>query len=40
MVFTLVNGQRTVDQIKAQVHLPDQVVEDVLTTLHNLGVIE
>jgi hypothetical protein len=40
MVFTLVNGQRTVDQIKAQVNLPAQVVEDVLEALRNLGVIE
>jgi|ERR1051326_6366667 hypothetical protein len=40
MVFTLVNGQRTVEQIKAQVHVPAEVVEESLATLHNLGVIE
>jgi hypothetical protein len=40
MVYTLVNGQRTVDQIKAQVHVPAEVVDDVLATLHNLGAIE
>lgn len=40
MVYTLVNGQRTVDQIKAQVHVPAEIVDDVLATLHNLGAIE
>ncbi len=40
MVFALVNGQRTVEQIKTQVHVPAEVVEEALTTLRNLGIIE
>ncbi len=40
MVFTLVNGQRTVEQLKAQVHVPAGIVEEALATLHQLGVIE
>lgn len=40
MVFTLVNGQRTVEHIKAQVHVPPEVVDEALTTLRSLGVIE
>ena len=40
MVYTLVNGQRTVEQIKAQVHVPPEVVDESLTTLRTLGVIE
>ena len=40
MVFTLVNGQRTVEQIKAQVQIPATVVDEALTTLRALHVIE
>lgn len=40
MVFTLVNGARTPEQIKAQLNLPPQAIEKALADLHNLGVIE
>ncbi len=40
MVFMLVNGQRTVEQIKAQLHLPAEVVEEALMSLRSMGVID
>jgi hypothetical protein len=39
LVFTMVNGERTVEQIKAQLNLSPAVVEEALTTLRTLGVI-
>jgi hypothetical protein len=40
LVFALVNGQRTPTQIKAQLRLPDEAVDEALQSLYNLGVIE
>ncbi|MBX5451156.1 hypothetical protein [Thermogemmatispora sp.] len=39
LVFTMVNGERSVEQIKAQLNLSPAVVEEALTTLRTLGVI-
>ncbi|WP_376796551.1 hypothetical protein [Thermogemmatispora sp.] len=39
LVFTMVNGERSVEQIKAQLNLSPAVVEEALTTLRSLGVI-
>jgi hypothetical protein len=39
-VFMKVNGQRTVAQIEEQLSLPTEVIEEALTRLHALGVIE
>ncbi|MBA2284383.1 MAG: hypothetical protein H0W02_02765 [Ktedonobacteraceae bacterium] len=39
-VLTMVNGQRTAEQIKEHVNLPARTVEEVLETLHALGIIE
>jgi hypothetical protein len=40
LVFTMANGERTIEHIKAQLHLPPSVVEEALTTLRALGVLE
>lgn len=39
-VFAMINGQRTIEQIKGQLHLSSQTVDEVLTYLHSVGVIE
>lgn len=39
-VYMLVNGQRTAEQIKEQLRLSTEVVEEALTRLRALGVIE
>jgi hypothetical protein len=38
-VFTMVNGERTADEIKGRLRLPPQVVEEALNILRNIGVI-
>ncbi|HEY7346923.1 MAG TPA: hypothetical protein VH599_01295 [Ktedonobacterales bacterium] len=40
MVLALVNGQRTSEQIKAQLRLPAEVVDEALRNLYALKVIE
>lgn len=40
MVFAMVNGERTIEQIKGQLHLSPEVVDEALTNLHSLSVIE
>lgn len=40
MVFALVNGQRTVEQIKAQLRLPSEKVDEALESLRSMGIIE
>jgi hypothetical protein len=40
MVFALVNGQRTPAQIKAQLRLPAETVDEALQILHSMGIIE
>ena len=40
MVYALVNGQRTVEQMKTQLHLPGEVIEEALANLRLIGVIE
>ncbi len=40
MVFTLVNGQRTAEQIKAQLRLPPEKVDEALRSLRALGIID
>ncbi len=40
LVFALVNGQRTPTQIKAQLRLPSEAVDEALQSLSALGVIE
>jgi hypothetical protein len=40
MVYTLANGQRTVEQMKAQIRLPGEIVDDALASLRFIGVIE
>jgi hypothetical protein len=40
MVYALVNGQRTPTQIKAQLRLPPESVDEALRSLHALRVIE
>ncbi|HLW02193.1 MAG TPA: hypothetical protein VKT82_26295 [Ktedonobacterales bacterium] len=40
MVYALVNGQRTPAQIKAQLRLPPESVDEALRSLHALRVIE
>ena len=40
LVFALVNGQRTSTQIKMQLRLPGETVDEALTRLYSLGVIE
>lgn len=39
-VLTMVNGQRTAWQIKEQLNLPPNVVDEVLAYLHSIDVIE
>jgi hypothetical protein len=38
-VLALVNGQRSVDQIKTQMHLPSETVERVLWQLYRMQII-
>lgn len=38
-VFTMVNGERSVAQIKAQLRLPTEVVTEALNILQDIGVI-
>lgn len=40
MVYALVNGQRTPEQIKGQLRLPAETVDEALRSLYSLGVIE
>lgn len=40
LVFTQINGQRTPAQIKGQLRLPSEAVEEALASLYSLGVIE
>lgn len=40
MVFTLVNGQRTAEQIKAQLRLPPEKVDEALRSLYAMGIID
>lgn len=40
LVYALVNGQRTPTQIKAQLRLPPEAVDEAIQSLHDLGVIE
>ena len=39
-VLTMVNGQRTAWQIKEQLNLPPNVVDEVLAYLYSIGIIE
>jgi len=39
-VYTLVNGERSVEQIKAQLHLSPNLIEEALGILRSLGYIE
>ncbi|MEO7022395.1 MAG: hypothetical protein ABI234_19760 [Ktedonobacteraceae bacterium] len=39
-VLTMVNGERTVEQIKAQLRLPPELIEEALKVLRNIDVIE
>ncbi|SRR5258708_19150768 len=39
-VFTLVNGERTVAQIKTQLNYPPNIIEETLEVLRSLGYIE
>ncbi len=39
-VLTMVNGQRTARQIREQLNLPPNVVDEVLAYLHSIDVIE
>jgi hypothetical protein len=39
-VFALVNGERTVAQIKMQLNFPPESIEEALTILRSLGYIE
>ncbi|HEY7127238.1 MAG TPA: hypothetical protein VH540_25115 [Ktedonobacterales bacterium] len=40
LVYALVNGQRTPTQIKAQLRLPAEAVDEAIQSLHDLGIIE
>ncbi len=40
MTYALVNGQRTPEQIKSQLRLPAETVDEALRSLYSLGVIE
>jgi hypothetical protein len=40
MVLAMVNGQRNAEQIKAQLHLPPDVVHEALVALYRLDIIE
>ncbi len=40
MVFTMINGQRSAEEIKALLHLPPDVVDEILSRLRILDVIE
>jgi hypothetical protein len=39
-VLAMINGERTVDQIKAHLHLPPEIVEQALEHLRFMGIIE
>lgn len=39
-VLTMVNGQRTARQIKEQLNLPPNVIDEVLAYLHSIDIIE
>jgi len=39
-VFAMVNGQRTIAQIKAQLHLSSRGVDEALSYLQRIGAIE
>jgi hypothetical protein len=39
-VFAMINGQRAVWQIKAQLHLSSKTVDEVLSHMQQIGVIE
>lgn len=38
-VFAMVNGERTVEQIKGQLNLSSDAIEDALAHLHALGIV-
>jgi hypothetical protein len=40
MTYALVNGQRTPEQIKGQLRLPAETVDEALRSLYSLGVIQ
>lgn len=40
MVYTLINGQRTLDQLKEQLRLPPQVIERAIVELRRLRLID
>jgi hypothetical protein len=40
LVLAQINGQRTVTQIKEQLQLPPEVVDEILSYLHTYGLIE
>jgi|SRR5579862_1076254 len=40
LVYALVNGQRTPAQIKAQLRLPEEIVDEALRSLYSLRVIQ
>lgn len=39
-VLAMVNGARTVEQIKAQLNLPPELIDEALEVLHNINIIE
>ncbi len=39
-VFAMINGQRTIEQIKGQLHLSSHTVDEALSHLYQLGTIE
>jgi hypothetical protein len=39
-VFAMINGRRTIEQIKGQLHLSSQAVDEALNYLHWIGVVE
>jgi hypothetical protein len=39
-VFAMINGQRTIEQIKGHLHLSPKAVDEALNYLHWLGVVE
>ncbi len=39
-VFAMVDGKRTIEQIKGQLHLSSNAVDEALNYLHWIGVIE
>ncbi len=39
-VFAMINGQRTIAQMKERLNLSPEAIDEALTTLRTMGVIE